>query len=268
MNNKPLLAAYGVTFAYHNDLVLDGLSLELKKGQLGSVLGPNGSGKSTFLKIISGMYSLKGGHNSGYIYYRGHDFHKYSTSERAKKVVYVPPDVRVEFPLSAYEMVLLGRLCQGGGFFKRTTQHDRDLAHWAMEQCCCWGLRERNWSSLSGGQKQLVVLARALTQESKLILLDEALSKMDLHHQEKIGLLLRKLTKEDYSFLLVSHDINLSSEWSDFTLILKEGKKVACGKTSDVLNIETIQKTYPGSSLTVGKNPVSGMPKVFFGVKH
>ena len=188
-----------------------------------------------------------------------------TAAERARSIVYVAPGMRAEFPLTAFETVALGRLCHYSHLSVYSAQKDRDQIHWAMEQCNCWGLRERYLHTLSGGERQLVVLARALTQGAKVLLLDEALSKMDLHHQAMTGKLLQKLTKLGYSIVLVSHDLNLASEWADNCLLLKNGQAVASGSVKEVLVLDRVKSLYPGAELSVSPSPSSGAPKIFFG---
>ena len=134
-----------------------------------------------------------------------------------------------------------------------------------MVRCFCWALRDRDLHTLSGGERQLVALARALVQGAKVFLLDESLSRMDLHHQAAIGKLLTELAAESFSILLVSHDINIASEWARTALLMKGGRRIAHGPIRDVLNEKNIRALYPSSDLVVGVNPASGAPKVFFG---
>jgi iron complex transport system ATP-binding protein len=120
---------------------------------------------------------------------------------------------------------------------------------------------------LSGGERQLVALSRALVQGARVLFLDEALSRMDLHHQAAVGQLMVELAAEGYAFILVSHDINIASEWARTALMLRRGTRIAYGPIREVLTQERVLELYPGSKLVVGSNPATGAPKVFFGSK-
>jgi iron complex transport system ATP-binding protein len=176
-------------------------------------------------------------------------------------MTYVGADLHPEFPLTAHEAVRMGRICHGG-----TSSEDPEVRK-AMEMTFCWTLRDRDLHTLSGGERQLVSLARAIAQGSRILLLDEALSRMDLNHQAEIGRLLRKLAAEGLSIILVAHDVNLASEWADTAVLLKGGKTLARGKMAEVLTEATVRELYPSVALSVGKNPITGTPKIFFGAK-
>jgi iron complex transport system ATP-binding protein len=136
----------------------------------------------------------------------------------------------------------------------------------AMEQFHCWDWRDRDLQTLSGGERQLVSLARAFAQGARILFLDESLSQMDLHHQAHTGKLLKKMTEQGYAVVLVSHDVNLAAEWADTALLLgpRGQGKIAHGPMREVLTEQNLKKLYPGADLVVGTNPVSHAPKVFF----
>ncbi len=260
----PLVSIFGVCFSYGKNSVLREVSFELDRGKITALLGPNGSGKSTLLKIISGILPLQSP-DSGQIRFSGTDFLSLSAPARARQIAYVPADLLAEFPLTAFEAVMMGQICHHPNLFNSSSQAERDQAHWAMEECLCWHLRERDLHSLSGGERQLVTLARALVQGAKVFLLDETLSKMDLNHQAAAGKLLRKWVSRGYSIVLVSHDLNLATEWADECVLLKQGEKIAWGPTREIITTERIRALYPGPELIVAPHPSTGMPKVFFG---
>lgn len=257
--------AYGVSYSYGDEKVLQEVSFEVSSGEIMAILGPNGSGKSTLLKIAAGILPLGKRGREGQVLYHGKNFFELEPRLRASYVAYVGADLKAEFPVTAYEAVMLGRTCQGLGLFARSNPRDEEKVQSAMEQCLCWGLRERDLSTLSGGERQLVALARALSQGAKILLLDESLSRMDLNHQALMGKLLRRLARERFSVLLISHDVNLASEWADSCFILRKGMKSGFGPIGEVLTEEKIQELYPGANLRVGASPETGAPKVFFG---
>jgi iron complex transport system ATP-binding protein len=240
----PLLGVYGVSCEYGGCPVLDEISFELQVGKILSVIGPNGSGKSTLLKSIAGLLPRL----HGVVRYRGTDITQAQPSHRAKLIAYVGADFQVEFPLRAEEAVLLGRAGFSAPAFQQATPEDTLAVERAMERSLCKGLRDRYLHTLSGGERQLVSLARALAQGARILLLDESLSRMDLNHQQAIGKLLVSLARDEgYAIVLVSHDLNVAAEWADEALLLKLGKRVAHGPIRDVLTPENVQKLYPGA---------------------
>ena len=256
----PPIAVFGLSWEFAGKRVLDEVSFELEKGSVLALIGPNGSGKSTLLKLISGVLSPRRLYaGSGVVRYRGIDFRELSPLARARQVAYVGVDLGSEFPLTAYEAVTLGRSAQGTAFFRMTTTADAEVIRAAMTQCRCWELRDRILHSLSGGERQLVSLARALAQGAGVLLLDEALSRMDLHHQEAIGALLREEgRRRGLSAILVSHDLRLALAWADTALLLKAGRRKSCGPTAGAASAENLADLYPGLRVEV-LNGVSGV---------
>lgn len=249
-------------------LLLKGLSLELMAGQFLMLIGANGSGKSTLLKILSGIISPKGRNGSvdlNAIQYLDQSLFRLSQQERARIIAYVSSDAKSEFPMSAEEVVALGRICHRTRFLKSLSHDESEKVEKAMVACRCWDLRKRDFSSLSGGEKQRVALASALAQSPKILILDEALSKMDLHHQAEMCQMLQSETKRGLAIVLVSHDLNLALEWVDSVFILHQGKRVGQGMPKEMVTRGRLELLYPGGRWTVGVNPVTGAVHVFFG---
>ena len=211
MTEKSLFGVYGMSYSYGSELVLNEVSFEIEAGEILSLLGPNGSGKSTLLKAAAGVLRLDRKQCSGIIRYRGHDFLKMDHKLRARSVAYVPPAIRAEFPLTAFETVLMGRSCQATTMRSPHYEKDRDAVREAMELCLCWSWRDQDLHTLSGGERQLVALARGIAQQAKVFLLDEALSNMDLNHQAAMGRVLKTLAGKGCAIMLVSHDVNLAT---------------------------------------------------------
>ena len=254
---KRLIEVQGLSHRYGGRQVLRDVSFELARGEVLTLIGPNGSGKTTLLKMLSGLIELKGAATSGKILFKGQDLAEFEVRRFARSVVYVAPDLRVGFPLSVREFVLMSRLSHDDS--------DWNQVEAALGLCGITAFGDRDISTLSGGELQLVGLARALAQQSPVVLLDEALSRMDLHHQAATGALMRKLAAEKgLSFVLVSHDLNVASEWADRALLLQAGRVFAAGVIGDVLCEKYLQVLYPNAPLRVAPSPISGKPKVFF----
>jgi iron complex transport system ATP-binding protein len=265
--SQVVLAAYGVNYSWNKSIgILNDVSLELKQGEIVGLFGPNGAGKSTLMKIMAGILPISKRGCSGRLRFKGQDMSLCPSQERARNVAYVAPDLRVEFPLTAEEVVFLGRTCMQSGWLSQRSQEDRDQVRWAMEKCLCWKWRDRSLESLSGGEKQLVALAKGLVQGARVLLLDEALGRMDLNHQAIIGKLLKDLARQGWSILWVSHDVNLAFEWVDTLVYLKSGEKVFQGSIQDGVNLEKLNLLYPGANFVIGSNPATGSPKVFPGL--
>lgn len=264
MSASPLLTVAAVSFSYGNKKALDEFSLELEMGEWLAICGPNGSGKSTLLKLISGLLPISQYPVSGEVLLRGRSVFEMDQATRASQIAYISADLRAEFPLTAWEAVALGRICHSREMLRGLRKDESDLLKKAMQDCLCWEFRDRELSSLSGGERQLVLLARALAQGSRILLLDETFSKMDLNHQAAMGFLLKKYTQEGKTIIMVSHDLNLASEWAETCVLIRNGIKVAHGKMASVLTEDNLRKIYPKTPLKVGKNPSTGTPKVFF----
>jgi iron complex transport system ATP-binding protein len=261
-----LFGAYGITYRVRgrDAPVLDEVSLEVDRGEILALLGPNGSGKSTFLKLVTGILPLRPG--TGVVRYQDADFLSTEPASRARCVVYVGSDLRSEFPMTAMELVGLARGSRSHGIFRRLDAADSTAIRWAMETCFCWEMRNRDLATLSGGERQLVMLARALAQGVRVLALDETLSRMDLHHQAAVGKMLRAVARErGLAVVLVAHDLNLASEWADTCVLLNRGRRVAHGRVEEVITERNLRALYPGAPLVIGKNPASGTPQVFFG---
>jgi len=267
MTRLPLLAVLGLTCRYGQRTVLEKVEFEIHEGQLVALLGPNGSGKSTLMKTVAGLIPWEEKGRSGQIFYRGDDLCSFDPMHRARTVAYLGPDIRADFPMTAREAVLLGRIChgtgQGNNLLSSFNAQDEEKVQWALQEALCWDLRDRDIATLSGGERQLVGLARVLAQEARLLFLDEALSRMDLNHVALISKMLRRRLEEGYAVLLVSHDINLASELADQCLLLKQGRQIAKGEPRGVLTVEKIRQLYPGADIHIGSHPVTGTPMIF-----
>jgi len=260
-----LLVAQGISIQFGEKPTLEDVSFEFGAGQFATLIGPNGSGKSTLLKAVAGILPLQGRGAAGRVRLGDSDFLALDPRARAQAVAYVGAELRADFPLTAIETVSLGRICHGAGSLSPLSSLDHELIRQAMERCLCWELRDRDISTLSGGERQLVALARALAQGAKILFLDEALSRMDLHHQARIGAMLRVLVRENgYAVMLVSHDVNLAAEWASTALLLKAGRKVAAGPLSETLTEARLSELYPDSAIGVGRNPFTGSLMVHF----
>jgi iron complex transport system ATP-binding protein len=213
---------------------------KLNKGDFVSFLGPNGSGKSTLLRIIAGLIEPSGGNVS----LDGKTISSYTRKELAKKVAYVPQNTLSLFPFSVSEIVLMGRypFLNLFGFEKK---EDIEIAAESMNLMDVYHLRKKGINELSGGEAQRVFIARALTQKSEVILLDEPNAHLDLKHQLLIFDLLNNLNLDNQiTLVLVSHDINLVAIYTKSIVFIDNGKIVGSGNKNEILTAENIKKVF------------------------
>jgi|GEM_PF-160571 len=275
--HPPLIGVYGLSHARPQESrnsdrlrdsqgwILEDLSTEIRGGEFIALMGPNGCGKSTLLKILAGVLPIESSMSSGLIKYRGTQLHSFSMHKRAQLITYVAPDFSSEFPLTVEEAVALGRISYRSSLgINSASEKEKKIINEALDLCQCSLIRHRELRSLSGGERQLVGLARALAQESRILLLDEALSKMDLNHQVLMGKLLTQLVKKGSSVVLVSHDLNLASEWADRLWLMKKGKLIYDGSLCEGLTQENLERLYPHTPLLVMPHPQGKTLKVFF----
>jgi iron complex transport system ATP-binding protein len=257
--SEPAILIRDLTYSYGPRVVLSDVSLSLAPAQVIALLGPNGSGKSTLLKLLAGLMPLKAS-----VSILGRDLRTQPPAMRARLVAYLSAEIRTEFRLTVHESVALGRICHNPSVSWKPTPLDREKIEAALEACGCQDLLNRELPTLSGGEQQLVAVARALVQDSPVVLLDETLSRMDLHHVARIGELLNRLARsERKTFVLVAHDMNLAAQWSDFAVILDKGRVLAQGALKETLTPENLNHLYPGTPIQVESSASDGRPRVW-----
>ncbi|MDI9422934.1 MAG: ABC transporter ATP-binding protein [Bacillota bacterium] len=245
----------GVTYAYGKTPVLQELSLGLQPSKFYGVVGPNGAGKSTLLKLMDGYLDPQ----QGVITLNDRPLQSYSLRELAQEVALIPQHSHY-FPFTVEEMVLLGRT----PFYTRLGQpsaKDVQLAQEAMQVTEVAHLAGRLVSDLSGGERQRVTLARAFAQHTKVLLLDEPTTHLDLEHQINTCQLLQKRAQEGVTCLAVLHDLNLVANFCDYVFVLGGGSLVKEGPPTDVFTPELIQKVFHVSVPSL-LHPVTGRPVI------
>lgn len=258
--NTTLLEARDIRAGYHGCEVLHGIGFALRAGEVLGVVGPNGSGKSTLLRALTGLLPLLGGQ----VTIAGTALAKLGSRERARLCAVQP---QVEAPLFDYtveEFVLLGRHPHRP-LLGPASSEDRAAAHQAIEKTDLGSLCRRSIRSLSTGEWQRALLARALAQNTPLLMLDEPAAHLDPGHRYATHVLLQKLAhKENRAVLCVSHDLNLAAEFCDRLMILSSGHIRALGTPAEVLREEILQGVFACPSLRVATNPFTGRPGTFF----
>jgi iron complex transport system ATP-binding protein len=253
----PVLSLKKVGFRYDGFWAIRDLDLDVKPGELLAVLGPNGSGKSTLLKVVDGILTPQ----EGEVLLKDRPVSGYTRSDVAKEVAMVAQETHFYFSFSALEVVLMGRFPRLGRF-QFEGAHDMEAASRALQATQCLDLAERSIHELSGGEKQRVLIARALAQEPTVILLDEPTSFLDLRFKKEIFDLISSLTHErGLSVVVVSHDIDLASQYCDRMVMLKDGRVYSTGVPEEVITASNIKAVYE-CPVIVDKNPAAGSPRV------
>ena len=220
--------------------VLQGVGLKARGGEITTVLGPNGCGKTTLFKCIGGIWKPQ----EGVMILDGKEMLGRSHVERARLLATVPQEHEAAFPYSVFDMVLMGRAARVGTFSTPSRQ-DRDRAGEALSEAGIEGLRDKPYTKLSGGEKQLVLIARALAQDAPLLLLDEPVSHLDFRHQLLILRKIRQLTREKSLVTLMTlHDPNLAMLFSDRVALMDMGAVVSEGTPQAVITEEGLKAVY------------------------
>ncbi len=251
------IALRHVTGGYDARAVLRGVDLELGRGELLAVIGPNGSGKSTLLRAIVGLLPWR----EGEVHILGRPLESFSRRELARHVAVVPQEEAHIFAFSVAELVAMGRTPHLGRF-QVESEIDTAKVEDSLHATGIAHLAHRPVTELSGGEKQRVIIARALAQEPEILLLDEPTTHLDINHQVEIHELLLRLNKRlALSILCISHDLNLAAEYFERIALMAEGQIVACGAPEEIITEAHLREIYR-SSARVGRNPYSGRPQV------
>ncbi len=233
------LAGRDLTIGYHDRVVGRGLDVALARGEVLALLGPNGGGKTTLLKTLLGILKPK----AGAVEIGGRALASLSIRQRAREIAYVPQVHTPTFAFTVETVVLMGRIAHGN-LFSRPSAKDRAVAAHALEQFGIAGLAQRPYTMVSGGERQLVLLARALAQEPQFIVLDEPTASLDFGNQGKVMREIRALAASGHGVLFTTHDPNHALRAADRAYLLREGQRIAEGPVRDVLTREQLEALY------------------------
>lgn len=217
-------------FSYSKKEILKGISFKADRGEVIGILGQNGCGKTTLLRCINASLTPK----SGNVMLDGEDVKSLSKKEIARKMAFVTQTTNITFPFTVYETVMMGRYPRIG-FTDGETDNDISIVYDAMKDTGTLQFADRCINELSGGERRRVLIARALTQEPEVLLLDEPTLHLDINHQFDLMELINKLAKEKkLLILIVTHDIVLASRYCDKMILVENGRIHQMGKTADV----------------------------------
>jgi iron complex transport system ATP-binding protein len=252
-----VINARNIKFSYAAKPVMEDISFTIDEAQIVAVIGPNGSGKTTLLKIINGTLFPA----AGQMFIDGKETRKWPRKEIAQKVAIVPQETPVIFPFYAEEIVLMGRFPHLGRY-RFEDKKDYRIVHEAMEKTDTLAFAARRFDELSAGERQRVLIARALAQEPQILLLDESTVFLDLKHQVQFLALLRQLnTAQKLTVIFVTHDINLAAQNAKRIILLDSGKIYAIGMPAEVITAANIKEVYDVEA-GIDSNPHDGTPRV------
>lgn len=235
-----VLSAEQISVGYYDLLVIDGLNVTIPEQKITTIIGPNGCGKSTLLKAISRLLKTK----KGTVYLDGKAIHQLPTKEIAKKMAILPQTAEAPAGLTVFELVSYGRYPhrKGIGTLKK---EDMDQIMWALEVTGLSELKNRPIDALSGGQRQRAWIAMSLAQDTEILILDEPTTYLDMAHQLDILLLLKQLNEQEKrTIVMVLHDLNHASRFSDYMIAMKAGKIVTEGPPEKVMTSENLEKVF------------------------
>lgn len=248
-----MLTVNNIRASYRNTTVLDNINLNISQGEFAGIIGPNGTGKTTLLKVISGVKKPL----SGTVYLDNHDMKTLSRHEIARIMAVVPQSSFVPPLFTVEDVVSIGRYAHSKKRYT-TTASDQAAINKALILTDTDRFRHRYVSELSGGERQEVLIARALAQEPKLLLLDEPTANLDIRHQIKILELIRKLVdSQSLTALMVIHDLNLAARFCTKLILLHNGRVHAAGKADEVITVENLADAY-GVTTCIDYNEQAG----------
>lgn len=252
-----MLSIHSLSIQLSSRVVLHDMTLQVRPGEVLALIGPNGVGKSTLIRAASGILRPL----QGYVTIDDQDVYQLPIDLRARQIAVVPQAVRLPEAFSVLETVLMGRTAYLG-WLGREGDKDRSIALEAMRQTNTIDLASRRIGELSGGEQQRVLIARALTQSARVLLLDEPTAHLDLKHQADVLSLVRSLAHDqNYAVLMALHDLNLAAVYADRVALLSNGHLVALGTPEEVLTTEQLSPVY-GLRISVFTHPESGSPWV------
>ena len=226
-------------FSYGKEPVLEDVSFRAERGEFWSVLGPNGAGKSTLFRCMLGLLRP----SSGSIFIEDAPIFSLSAKRLARKIAYIPQSHSPSFNFSVLDMVLMGTTAVLGTFESPRQKHIR-LAEDALGQLGISHLRNRGYANISGGERQLVLIARAMAQQARILVMDEPSASLDFGNRLRVMQTVRALTHDGYTVIQSTHDPAEAYQYSDRILALHNGRVLAKGAPTEVITASVISKLY------------------------
>lgn len=248
-----IIEAKNVNFRYIDSCFsLNNINLVIKKGEIVALTGPNGSGKTTLLKILAGILEKF----FGEVLINGIDIKKISIKEKAKNFSYVPQMINNIFDFSVSEIIAMGRRPYTNivGYLNLK---NKSFINEVLNYFGLLDKKDKKFSTLSGGEKRLVLIAKAICQDSDIIFLDEPLAYLDLHHQVELIKILFEINKGGKTVFLILHDINIASEICDRLILMTKGSILKSGRPHEILSEDIIKNAYGVHDFVLVKNTIT-----------
>lgn len=244
---------------YSDKVIFNNLSIDFSRAEFVSILGPNGAGKSTLLKLINGFMKP----DKGEIIIAGKQVDQWAQRDLAKIVTYIPQENFIQYNFTVEEIILMGRF-PFISIWQNYSPKDREIVEKIIQELDLHQLRHKYINQLSGGEKQRTLIARAIAQDSDYILLDETFSHLDINHQVEILNIMKDLhLQKGKSIIMVSHNINLSANYSQRMIALKAGNLIADGSPQEVITTENLSRLFD-IKLGVVTNPITQKPNIIY----
>lgn len=239
MELKPLIKVEGVSFGYTQKTVLRDISLSIAEGEVVTLLGPNGCGKSTLIKLMLGLLCPAGGN----IFFKGENIRRLNSKFLARGIAYVPQVHKSSFPYTVMDVVLMGRIPHKTFFFSYSKADER-IAESALERLAIPHLANRAYTEISGGERQLTLIARALAQGARTFIMDEPAGGLDYGNQLRLLDQIIKLSREGYTFIKSTHSPEHAMWIADRAIMIKNGAVMAVGACDDIITTENLFNLY------------------------
>ena len=249
--NDNVIKVVDLSFAINDTLILKNISLEVKKGEFIGLIGPNGAGKTTLLKCLNGINKA-----TGDIFIKGRSIADMSCREIARDIALMHQNTSVTFSFPVIDIVMAGRYPHISRFGMET-QEDYRIARKYIEYTNTLEFENKHINKLSGGERQRVLFAKALAQETEIILLDEPTASLDIAHEEQIFKYSRELVDEGRTVIAAVHDLKIAAHYCSRLVLLKEGKVIADGSPENVLTASNLSQAY-GVNALVYRNKITG----------
>jgi len=260
-NTSKMLKGKNISYSYKNFNILNEIDFSAQARKMIAIVGPNGAGKSSLLSVLSDELEI-----SSNVLFKEKNFKQWETSELSQHKAKFSQQYNSDIPLLVEDVVLMGRYPY---FDSNPSESDKTAVENAMQQTDVFHLKQRDYNTLSGGEKQRVHLARVLAQldndiQNKLLFLDEPLNNLDVYHQYSVLQNIQKFVKKGNTAILVLHDLNLAARFSDDVFLMKAGKVIANDIPDKIFTAKTIAEVY-NFPCTIFENPVDKKPMIFFG---
>ena len=252
-----MISCENLKVGYEERVIIDNLSLSIKKGEVVSIIGPNGCGKSTLLKSLSRMIKPV----SGDIYIQSENIKSLKNKAISQKVCLLSQHNDAPGDLTVEELVYFGRIPHKK-WYESKSKSDEELVNWAIENTGLTRYKNTPISSLSGGERQRAYIAQALCQKPDVLLLDEPTTYLDISYQLELMELVREINERlNITIVMVLHELNQASKYSDRLIIMKSGEIVSDGCPKEIINKEIIKKVY-NIDCDIDNDPISNKPRI------